>query len=651
MAETDIKILGRLVSGTSDKILALASEIFDVLENKRQSEINAELKSKNKTLEEKIKEIEQSQSFPTIIGNESLDAITEESVTDEISIYRFKNEDTTTNPPHLKRHGFIFIQKTEQKFGKYFIGYKQDDTNDYANIIFCCEEYLGSGEWGNSASNIPERIVQGTGESTTAVMSQKAVTDALKGAGTGDFDLENLTKGRICFGVLNSPDDAPYVGSYGNTVLGFYFVTGSGTYGYGFKGLEVDTGEIAIFVNTDYNAETGWNWEKHTLITTLVNHIVLDGVELVIMSEKYAKLPSFSWTPFFNGFLEFMKETAVVTFKDSGKSVNVMVTRQNTGTSSVYSFSGCLIQRLNDGSICFGGDTIDDSAEVYGTTMYANPEQQSSEFVFLNTNSNNGIPVVEVTCDESPDYFSAKAVASAVYNSVGDNLGPVIVKIIAGESSGFFEPYVCYGIVVGGPNDAPTEHSLILDCALYNASSEYSGRKVYKPIFNIAEIGASTVTRLQLKPLKASYENDLVVNEILFSNKTTVFINELEYQENGFPQILIGSLFGAIDNLIPDSYTGAFDIIFNDTTNNATWMLTGMRQHTGTAGESEDNYETYINGPFALTETEWRSGYIQLGYDTPPSQTYIGMSARSGTQYITAYPMATSVTSIDGGNA
>lgn len=235
MAETDIKILGRLVSGTSDKILAGASEIYDDTEGKKQSEINAELKKqvadmpdqwaddlarietalqeadtqikgdvtalqdradgfdteiaglkgKDAEMAGKIAALESAvgNDFPVLIGTESLDAITADSVTGEMNIYRFKNDDATTNPPHINRHGFILIQKMEQKLGKYFIGFKQDDSNDYANILFCCEEYLGDGSWGNAAMNIPERIVQETGESTTAVMSQKAVTEALGKAG------------------------------------------------------------------------------------------------------------------------------------------------------------------------------------------------------------------------------------------------------------------------------------------------------------------------------------------------------------------------------------------------------------------------------------------------------------------------------------
>ena len=190
MASSDIKILGRLVSGTSDGVLTVASGVYDETEEKFQSLINAEQKTKNSTLETKIQALEGSvgDGIPTVLGTSGLDAITEESVDgDQINVYKFKDFDETVNPPHLKRHGFVFVQKNELTFKKFFIGYKQDDANDFANIVFCCEEYLGSGEWGNGAVNVPERIVQGIGESTTAVMSQKAVTDALAEAGKGNM--------------------------------------------------------------------------------------------------------------------------------------------------------------------------------------------------------------------------------------------------------------------------------------------------------------------------------------------------------------------------------------------------------------------------------------------------------------------------------
>ena len=93
-----------------------------------------------------------------------------------------------TNPPKIVRNGVVWFQNTEYGDFATFVGYKQDDSNDYGNILFCCEK-IGFPEDGNfevydSALNIPEYIAQGTGDSTTAVMCQKAVTDAIKSVRT-----------------------------------------------------------------------------------------------------------------------------------------------------------------------------------------------------------------------------------------------------------------------------------------------------------------------------------------------------------------------------------------------------------------------------------------------------------------------------------
>lgn len=131
-----------------------------------------------------------------------------ESLTPECYHVIFREENTSlNNPPKIVRNGVVFFQKTT--YSSYssdfatFIGYRQDDSNDYGDIIFCCE-YIriqdGNIKWENAikANNIPEFIAQTTGDSTTAVMSQKAVTDAInkiqlqQGMATKFIDLTTL---------------------------------------------------------------------------------------------------------------------------------------------------------------------------------------------------------------------------------------------------------------------------------------------------------------------------------------------------------------------------------------------------------------------------------------------------------------------------
>lgn len=137
-----------------------------------------------------------------------------DSFTPECYHVIFKEEsDSLNNPPKILRNGVVFFQRT--KYSSYssdfatFIGYRQDDSNDYGDIIFCCE-YIriqdGNIKWENAikANNIPEFIAQTTGDSTTAVMCQKAVTDAIGKLGVGFTNIYSTSSNEDIDTILES---------------------------------------------------------------------------------------------------------------------------------------------------------------------------------------------------------------------------------------------------------------------------------------------------------------------------------------------------------------------------------------------------------------------------------------------------------------
>lgn len=82
----DIKILGRLVSGTSDGVLTVAQGVYDETEKKFQSLINAEQKTKNSTLETKIQALE-GMAHTRILSQSEYDGL---EVKDENTVYYIK---------------------------------------------------------------------------------------------------------------------------------------------------------------------------------------------------------------------------------------------------------------------------------------------------------------------------------------------------------------------------------------------------------------------------------------------------------------------------------------------------------------------------------------------------------------------------------
>ena len=86
MADSDIKIFGRLVSGTSDGVLTVASGVYDETEGKMQSVINAEQKQKNASLETKIQALE-GMAHTRILSQSEYDGL---EVKDENTVYYIK---------------------------------------------------------------------------------------------------------------------------------------------------------------------------------------------------------------------------------------------------------------------------------------------------------------------------------------------------------------------------------------------------------------------------------------------------------------------------------------------------------------------------------------------------------------------------------
>lgn len=86
MADSDIKIFGRLVSGTSDGVLTVAQGVYDETEGKMQSVINAEVKSKNASLEEKVQTLEEN-AYTRILSQSEYDGL---EVKDENTVYYIK---------------------------------------------------------------------------------------------------------------------------------------------------------------------------------------------------------------------------------------------------------------------------------------------------------------------------------------------------------------------------------------------------------------------------------------------------------------------------------------------------------------------------------------------------------------------------------
>ena len=86
MADSDIKIFGRLVSGTSDGVLTVASGVYDETEGKMQSVINAEQKQKNASLDEKVQTLEEN-AYTRILSQSEYDGL---EVKDENTVYYIK---------------------------------------------------------------------------------------------------------------------------------------------------------------------------------------------------------------------------------------------------------------------------------------------------------------------------------------------------------------------------------------------------------------------------------------------------------------------------------------------------------------------------------------------------------------------------------
>ena len=86
MADSDIKIFGRLVSGTSDGVLTVAQGVYDETEKKFQSVINAEQKQKNASLDEKVQTLE-GNAHTRILSQSEYDGL---EVKDENTVYYIK---------------------------------------------------------------------------------------------------------------------------------------------------------------------------------------------------------------------------------------------------------------------------------------------------------------------------------------------------------------------------------------------------------------------------------------------------------------------------------------------------------------------------------------------------------------------------------
>ena len=551
MAETDIKILGRLVSGTSDKILAGASEIYDDTEGKKQSEINAELKKQ-----------------------------------------------------------------------------VADMPDQWADDLARVESSL------QEADNQIKGDIAGLQEQTDNLGAE---INGLKGKDSAiEAELANIAKGGICFGVLASPDDAPSVPDFGKSLLGFYFVLKEGTYGYGFKNLVVNSGEVAIFINTTYSEETGWTWEKKTLTHSSIGSIVLDGVEYIDMSNNCAKISSGMWQTFFDGTLlsQFTTEgTKLLTFKNSGKAVSVLVSRQDTGTAPIISFSNCLIQRLKDGSICFGGNTTDPNVDVYDTTMYAGPEDTTANLIFFNTASGEGVPVVDIPYYEYCDASTLKNAVETVFP--GDKNGAFIAKLHETSMPNTDEPYYCNGFVTGtGENKAVELRGLF-----YAQSSD-----LFSPDFNPSESSILTV-RLELANDTFVFISTTDISPVVMPTIYMFFDRDVTVGDKTVPMLYPSSIWTEIESALGKDYSGPFVIRASHTETGASAVFNGCVENLFNYPDPEIR-RILITGLFEFNG-EYGIGPADLTNNA--SNLAVALDIREDTYY--ERMLVTPVNSIDGGNA